>query len=561
MAKKIFKVIGKVIWNIIFGLLAIFCIVSAWLMVDKFIIKSPVPSFFGYSTLTIETGSMSGTIEIGDLIVIHEANEYKIGDIVTYLPTGETIPTTHRIINYNPDGTFVTKGDANNVQDMKAVSEEMILGKVVHVFPKVGLFANWVRKEGWLYLVSVLAILGLGMLVLKYNDKKESPDNHKPDENKKADETNKILKAIKLDTRKNNASCLFFILTIAITLTGTLSYSKYVSNQKNEDYSSVATFTFSAAVDKVSSLSFTNSSFWGGTDENKIAMNAVRSMNLQIKNYDEMDGTYKVSSVRMEYSMVFLAPQNFIDKLAIQLFEGDTTVKSPQIVISDLIAASSNPEQIYNTADSIDYNGTIADELSFHVTEQSGTYIADCPTMQLKIEKIIVPMEQFLYFRLWDVSKLTSADNPTVEHEGGSLLSPVKMKYQENIACYRLILSMPEFIMGAGVAETKNYSLQLTITDALDDKYLGSMPLDQEGKTITSMAIGDEIMLRHRSGEIIQSITIEELSREVDGTNYAYTEANPFDLFDENQIQKYFISESYSKNYPFTVNVVFSQIQ
>ncbi len=166
VVKKILAWLG---W-IVLGLLALLLL---WLGIDKFIIGSPVPSLFGYSTLTVETGSMSGTIEIGDMILIKDTGDYKIGDIVTFLPEDDKVPTTHRIIFCNDDGTFVTKGDSNNTKDLEPVSKDEILGEVIKVYPKVGFFGSWVREEGWIYIVALLLIVGIGGFVLHAYSKPE----------------------------------------------------------------------------------------------------------------------------------------------------------------------------------------------------------------------------------------------------------------------------------------------------------------------------------------------------------------------------------------------------
>lgn len=177
--QKAIDIIKKILFGIAIGIFGVLLLLVIWLAVDKFIIGSPVPSVFGYSTLTVETGSMSGTIEIGDMIIIKDTGDYKIGDIITFIHEGESIPTTHRIINYNSDGSFVTKGDANNVKDTASVTADMIFGEVVKVYPKIGLFGKWVRVEGWIYIVAVLAIVGIGAFILK---------EPRPDENESNDE-------------------------------------------------------------------------------------------------------------------------------------------------------------------------------------------------------------------------------------------------------------------------------------------------------------------------------------------------------------------------------------
>lgn len=174
MVKKALSILKKIIWWILIAIFACVFVVASWLAIDKFIRKSSVPSFCGYALLTIETGSMSGTIEIGDMILIKDTKDYKIGDIITFLPEGDIVPTTHRIVNYGAGGTFVTKGDANNAKDTLGVTSDMIFGEVIKVLPKVGLFGDWVRKEGWLYIVAALVILGVGAFMIKYvNDANE----------------------------------------------------------------------------------------------------------------------------------------------------------------------------------------------------------------------------------------------------------------------------------------------------------------------------------------------------------------------------------------------------
>ena len=59
MVKKVFGWIGT-------GFLTLLVVMASWLCFDKFVLKHRVPSIFGYSSLMVATGSMSGTIEEGD---------------------------------------------------------------------------------------------------------------------------------------------------------------------------------------------------------------------------------------------------------------------------------------------------------------------------------------------------------------------------------------------------------------------------------------------------------------------------------------------------------------
>ena len=192
--KKAFIVIKRVIWGIVIAVFCLLCALTIWLAVDKFVLKSPVPSVFGYSALTVKTGSMSGTIEIGDLIIIKDTGEYEIGDVVTFLHEDDTVPTTHRIISMDENGLFITRGDANNVQDALPVSKDIILGEVVKVLPEVGLFAEWVQSEGWIYLVALLVILGGGTVFVQSffrSEDEQDKNNGKNVEKSKFEENEK----------------------------------------------------------------------------------------------------------------------------------------------------------------------------------------------------------------------------------------------------------------------------------------------------------------------------------------------------------------------------------
>ncbi len=188
---KAWKIVKTVLTSILLAVLAFLVVLVGWLAIDKFIIGSPVPSFAGCSQLTVVTGSMSGTIEEGDVIFIQKTDDYKIGDIVTYLPEGYDVPTTHRIIGINEDGTFITRGDANNVKDSIDVSKEMIVGEVVGVIPRLGIFFQWLQLDGgWLYLLVVILIVILGVLALKFSGKadEEEPEPVAPTEDTQNEE-------------------------------------------------------------------------------------------------------------------------------------------------------------------------------------------------------------------------------------------------------------------------------------------------------------------------------------------------------------------------------------
>ena len=165
---KVKKTVGWVFTGLGLAVVAFLLFVVSVLAVDKFVNKSPVPSFFGTASLIVVSDSMSGTIEKGDLIIIKKCDEYKIGDIVTFVNDGDPMVITHRII-YKDGEKYYTRGDANTSSDRVYVLEENIYGKVTGKIPYVGLFFTWLTAEfGWLYLLAGAAILASGIVLLKY---------------------------------------------------------------------------------------------------------------------------------------------------------------------------------------------------------------------------------------------------------------------------------------------------------------------------------------------------------------------------------------------------------
>ena len=174
MVKKVFGWIGT-------GFLTLLVVMASWLCFDKFVLKHRVPSIFGYSSLMVATGSMSGTIEEGDLIIIKDTDDYKIGDIVTFFQDGDDIPTTHRIYNIDENGNWKTRGDANNSYDKRSITSDEIIGEVVLVIPYVGTFIDWaVEGGGLIYIIGIFLILGLGIYIIKGDDDEDEEESSEP---------------------------------------------------------------------------------------------------------------------------------------------------------------------------------------------------------------------------------------------------------------------------------------------------------------------------------------------------------------------------------------------
>ena len=91
-----------------------------------------MPGVFGIKPVIVLSGSMEPEIMTGDLIFLHDTEpaELKEGDVICYLLSGKSV--THRIVQVTAEAggqvRFITRGDANNVEDRLAVGPDQIQG-------------------------------------------------------------------------------------------------------------------------------------------------------------------------------------------------------------------------------------------------------------------------------------------------------------------------------------------------------------------------------------------------------------------------------------------------
>lgn len=292
---------------------------------------------------------------------------------------------------------------------------------------------------------------------------------------------------------KNNfITSICFLLSVVMLFSAVaVTYAKYMESETvTAPNSGVGFAGFSAKIDKISALSFTNTAFWGGTAENdnKVAMNALRTVDFSINNFEIVDGKKVVNSVKTSYDLKFTAPHNFVQRLAIQLFDFAGKPIFPQTVLEDIMFC---PTGTFTTGE--DYSGTpMLDsdgnevDITYSVTT-TGTgddtvYTATSGDLTITLTPVTKTVEQTIYFRVWDTTELTNAEKPTVSGEGGDLRAPLAVSMNSEVLCYEISIEMKDsFILPAGDATTHSYELSIAPTDALLDEHLGGMIMTKDG--------------------------------------------------------------------------------
>jgi signal peptidase I len=137
------------------------------------LIATLVPGLLGYQRYVVVGGSMEPTIHRGSLVFdeIVPVGQLRVGDVVTYVPPGQSDPVTHRIISRERDRrgapVFRTKGDANAQPDLRPFTlERPTQARVAHAVPYAGFLFMFLASRAARLLVLVLPAIALALLLL-----------------------------------------------------------------------------------------------------------------------------------------------------------------------------------------------------------------------------------------------------------------------------------------------------------------------------------------------------------------------------------------------------------
>ena len=98
---------------------------------------------------------------------LFEKNDFSIQDVVGYC-MDNGVKVVHRVIQLDRENhTAVTKGDANQVEDITPVSLEQIEGRAVISIPYIGYGVAWIRSTAGIITIIFIAILLFWGTILK----------------------------------------------------------------------------------------------------------------------------------------------------------------------------------------------------------------------------------------------------------------------------------------------------------------------------------------------------------------------------------------------------------
>ncbi len=154
----------SVLGNVVFVVLLLMMATLSFFLIQSRI-SGGVPQVAGYQMYIVLSGSMNPEFDTGSLAFVKEIDPQVIvvGDIITFRgQSGSDTLTTHRVVEVlRDDGLkFVTRGDANNVNDPNPVLAENIVGTVTGSIPYLGYMMSFVQtRTGLILLIFVPGVL------------------------------------------------------------------------------------------------------------------------------------------------------------------------------------------------------------------------------------------------------------------------------------------------------------------------------------------------------------------------------------------------------------------
>lgn len=132
--------------------------------------------FLGYKPIIVVTGSMEPAIKVNSLSIVKKCSmdDVNVGDIIMYKSSSD-IMVTHRVISITEvegEKAVITKGDANEYQDIMPVDKNMLEAKVVYtanymvpiiseIMPEPGIINMMALVRAVAIVIVITAVIGV----------------------------------------------------------------------------------------------------------------------------------------------------------------------------------------------------------------------------------------------------------------------------------------------------------------------------------------------------------------------------------------------------------------
>ncbi len=162
------SLLSKIFNFFFYTLISIVIVVALLYTVINLAGDNGVSTILGYTVGSVQSGSMSGTFEKGDIIVSKQIDgeEVKEGDVISFWykdPQAEQIiVVTHRVIELREDGKIVTQGDVanqnNSVDKIEVISKGDVISRYSFKIPYVGAVLDFINTSTGFFVCILIPV-------------------------------------------------------------------------------------------------------------------------------------------------------------------------------------------------------------------------------------------------------------------------------------------------------------------------------------------------------------------------------------------------------------------
>ena len=149
---------------------SVICRLFGWIIILAVIavlVPVTVPRFLGYEIYNVVSGSMEPEIPTGSIAYVQPVDPVMLedGEVISYASEGSMI--MHRIVsNHKIEGYLITKGDANEDEDIREVPYSNVRGRVTKHYPLLGQMMMILSTALGKVLLLCLALCGVLLNVI-----------------------------------------------------------------------------------------------------------------------------------------------------------------------------------------------------------------------------------------------------------------------------------------------------------------------------------------------------------------------------------------------------------
>lgn len=139
--------------------------------------------------VVIVSGSMEPAMFRGDMAIIHNTiTPVAIDEVIVFRVKDRPIPIIHRVIAKHVNGSMLTKGDNNSVDDRRGriyskgqdwVHPDDVIGRVLVRLPMIG-YASVLLNENHWFLYGCLTLIAIASFMSNNQMSNNHPPNHPP---------------------------------------------------------------------------------------------------------------------------------------------------------------------------------------------------------------------------------------------------------------------------------------------------------------------------------------------------------------------------------------------